>query len=128
MSFGRILELANDLELAGLLWQPEIGDEIANRQSQEQISILIDPQGLTPSELRSTYLWLPNVEQLIAQFEARQAILVHVGFELSHVALGYKTIVRSQGNEIESAGESMRISLGCALRELLLTDNPNAIN
>ena len=64
------LEVAEDLELAGLLWKPEIGDEVSDKRERGSISVLVDPKGLSPGELRSTYLWLPTVEQMVFQFEA----------------------------------------------------------
>ena len=117
----RFLEIALDLEKAGLIWQPEIGDEVSDRRAETNISILVDPQGLSPSELRQTYLWLPSVEQIVAQFEARQSMLFHTGLELTQAKLCYKTVVQSPFGPIESLGESMRVSLGSALKELLVS-------
>ncbi len=116
------LDIAQDLELAGLVWQPEIGDEISNRKVRDQVSVLVDSQGLTPSQLRSAYLWLPTVEQIVFQFEARQSILFHAGLELSEKALCYKTIIKSPLGPIESTAESLRAAMGMALRNLLLGD------
>jgi hypothetical protein len=123
-----MVDLAEDLELAGLVWQPEIGDEISDRQEREQVQILVDPQGLSPSELRSMFLWLPTVEQLVHQFEARQAILEHVGFELSKSAMIYRTVVKFKEAQIEATHQSMRLAMGFALRDLLLASNDEAIN
>lgn len=114
------IEVAFDLEHAGLYWQPEIGDEILVKQSKNQISILIDPAGLTPNQLRSRYLWLPSVEQMVVQFESRQAIVAHVGLELDDAALWYRTVIKSQLGEIECKAETMRLAVGFALRDLLL--------
>lgn len=114
------VNVAEDLEIAGLLWAPEIGDEITSRGDNKRISVLVDPQGLRPDELRSQYLWLPNVEQMIVQFEARQAILFHAGLELSPQSLCYKTVVQAPKGKIESRGTNLRISVGLALRTLLL--------
>jgi hypothetical protein len=123
------LEVAEDLELAGLLWKPEIGDEISDRQKRGSISVLVDPQGLTPGELRSSYIWLPTVEQMVFQFEARQAILFHAGLELTEQSLCYKTVIKSQKGPIESRADSLRASVGLALRSLLLNDvSPLIIN
>lgn len=123
-----MVNLAEDLELAGLVWQPEIGDEISHRQEREQVQILVDPQGLSPGELRSIFLWLPTVEQLVHQFEARQAILEHVGFELSKSAMIYRTVIKFKEAQIEAAHPSMRVAMGFALRDLLLASNDEAIN
>lgn len=123
MSFSRFLKIASDLEHAGLVWNPEVGDEIAERQIQSTVSILVDPQGMTPIELRSTYLWLPTVEQMLLQCEARQAILFHAGLELEEKECCYKTVIQARGGHIESKGESFRTSLGLALRDLLLSSS-----
>ncbi len=123
------LEVAEDLELAGLLWKPEIGDEVSDKRERGNISVLVDPKGLTPVELRSTYLWLPTVEQMVFQFEARQAILFHAGLELSETELCYKTVIQAKGGAIESKADSLRSSVGLALRNLLLASSPqNSIN
>jgi hypothetical protein len=122
------LNIAEELELAGLIWKPEIGDEICYRQKKETISVLVDPQGLSPSELRSTYLWLPSVEQMVWQFEARSAILEHTGLELTQKDFCYKTVVKSSFGEIESKAASLRSSVGLALRSLLISSSPMVVN
>lgn len=113
------ISVAGDLDNAGLLWQPEIGDEISLREKLGSISVLVDPQGMTPRELRSTYLWLPKLEQLIEQIEARQAILAHAGLEIGSGYLHYKTIIEYKAGKIEAKAESLRLSVGFALRDLL---------
>lgn len=128
MSLLPFLPVAEDLELAGLIWRPEIGDEVSDRRHPDAVSILVDPQGMTPTELRSVYLWLPSVEQMVMQFEARQAILFHAGLEVSDSALYYKTVIKSQLGPIESRAESLRVSLGIALRNLLLSGHVEQIN
>jgi hypothetical protein len=125
----QFIEVAEDLDHAGLLWKPEIGDEVCDRQKPGLISILVDPQGLTPSELRSTYLWLPTVEQMVVQVEARQAILFHAGLEMTGASLCYKTVIHSPNGPIESRDDSLRSSVGIALRKLLLSEiSPLATN
>lgn len=121
MSLLSFLRIAHDLESAGLLWQPEIGDEISQRTAPEIISILIDPQGMTPSVLRETYVWLPTVEQLVGQLEARKAILFHAGLEIQESALAYKTVVQVGRGKLEATGDTLRDAIGSALRELLLS-------
>jgi len=116
------LNIAEHLEKAGLTWQPEIGDEVSNKKHKELISILVDPEGMSPGQLRSTYLWLPTVEQMVHQFEARQAILFHAGLELSNTDLSYKTVIQSPIGAIEQSAESLRLAMGKALRDLLLGD------
>lgn len=128
MSPVHFLEVAEHLELAGLVWHPEIGDEVSVRHKPEMVSILVDPHGMGPLELRSVYIWLPTVEQMVMQFEGRQAILYHAGLELSQAAMQYRTVVHSSKGEIASVGESLRVSMGLALRDLLLVDKQTAIN
>lgn len=125
MSCLPFLDVAQDLEIAGLLWQPEIGDEVSSRLNRESVSILVDPQGMSPGELRMTYLWLPTLEQMVSQFEARQAILFHAGLEISESAMYYKAIVKFRGDPIESKAVSLRSAVGLALRNLLLTNQIN---
>ena len=114
------IPIAGKLELAGLHWQPEIGDEICSRTQPEQISILVDPNGMTPNTLRQTYIWLPSVEQLVQQVEARKAILFHAGLELSKTSVFYKTVIQCSAKQFESTGESLRSSVGKALVELIV--------
>lgn len=121
-------QVAEELELAGLLWLPEIGDEIAERRHRELISVLVDPHGMSPTELRSIYLWLPSVEQMVFQLEARQAMLYHAGLELTERSMVYKTVVQSPAGVIECVAESLRHSMGLALRNLLLHDCPRNVN
>lgn len=115
-----LLQMAANLEDAGLIWNPEIGDEVTPRKTLNPLSILIDPQGMTPVELRDFYLWLPTVEQMVQQIEARQAMLFHAGLELSSDSLLYKTVVQARGNHFEACGETLRTSLGRSLCELLV--------
>ncbi len=124
----RFIFLAHDLETAGLCWNPEIGDEVADRENKTSVAILVDPQGMSTDELRSTFLWLPTVEQMLMQFEARQAVLFHAGLEYSERECCYKTVIQATCGHIESRGESFRLSLGLALRGLLMSDGPTLIN
>ena len=114
-----LIELAHELEDAGLVWHPEIGDEISDRGKLDMVSILVDNESMTPDELRGTYIWVPTVEQIISQFEARQAVLLHTGLELSLSSLQYKTVLQVKGSSIESEADSLRRSVGLALRDLL---------
>ena len=114
------LQIAHDLEVAGLIWQPEIGDEISDRKEDSAISILVDPHGMTPRALREVYLWLHTVEQIIHKFEDRQTILFHAGLELTDSMMVYKTVIQSRIGPIESRAASLRHSLGLALRDLLI--------
>jgi hypothetical protein len=124
----RLIHVAFDLEQAGLLWHPEIGDEVADREGRPPLSILVDPQGMTPSELRSSFVWIPTVEQLIQQFEVRQAVLFHAGVEMSESSFGYKIVIQASRGHIQSRAESLRVSLGLALRNLLVGDLDSVVN
>jgi hypothetical protein len=124
----RLIYLAMDLEAAGLMWNPEVGDEVADREGKHPVAILVDPQGMSPEELRSCFLWLPTVEQMLTQFEARQAVLFHAGLECDSKQFCYKTVIQSSKGHIESRGESFRVSLALALRGLLMSDTPSVIN
>jgi hypothetical protein len=114
--------------VAGLVWHPEIGDEISERKEPSKVSVLVDPQGMTPVELRSFFIWLPSVEQMVLQFEARQAIIFHMGLELSENAFLYKTVVKSSIGPIESAAQNLRSSVGLALRDLLIASHGELVN
>ena len=111
-----LIDVSNDLDQAGLVWNPEIGDEVVDRAQLERISILVDPLGLTPDELRESYLWLPTVEQMVYQFEARQAFLYHAGVTNS---LSYEAVIKSSSGIIEATAHSLRVAIGQALTELL---------
>jgi len=119
MSAFMYVELAWELEKLGLLWQPSIGDEVSNRKDPSRVSILVDPNGLTPSVLRDTYLWLPTVEQLVLQLESRQAILFHAGMELTEASMHYKAVVRAPNAQVEGIGDTLRAAVGVSLRDLL---------
>ncbi|RME60436.1 MAG: hypothetical protein D6780_03360 [Candidatus Dadabacteria bacterium] len=117
----KFIEVAETLDEAGLIWQPEIGDEVSQRDQKEKVSVLVDTHCMTPSELREIYLWLPTVEQLITQLEARQAILFHAGLELSEHTYCYKTIIQTSFGPIECKANTLRIALGKALADILLS-------
>ncbi len=128
MTIAHFVNIAYDLEDVGLLWQPEIGDEISTKAGETQISVLVDTGGLTPRELREAYLWLPTVEQMVLQLEARQAILFHAGLEVSETNFCYKTVIQRQKNKFEAEGESLRNSIGLALRDMLLISQENHLH
>ncbi|NLF25370.1 MAG: hypothetical protein GX589_06895 [Deltaproteobacteria bacterium] len=123
MKIGHLVQIAADLEEAGLIWQPEIGDEVSEKSQPVRVSILVDPQGMTPSELRTTFLWLPTVEQLINQLEARQAILFHAGLELSEKEYCYRTVIRASVGEFEASAQTLRCALALSMRDFLLAKN-----
>jgi hypothetical protein len=89
---------------------------VTERTRLDRVSILVDPQGLTPCELRQFFLWLPSVEQLVVQFEARQAFIYHAGLTNSFL---YEAVIRSARGIIETQAASLRLAFGRALRELL---------
>lgn len=128
MGLGDFLTIARELEVVGLMWHPEIGDEILNKTTQDNISVLVDTGGLTPPELRETYLWLPTVEQMILQVEARQAILFHAGLEMSEHSYCYKTVIQSKRGPIEGAAFSFRDSIGKALCDLLVVEKESNLH
>ncbi len=104
------------LDRSGLLWEPEIGDEVTERGSFERVAILVDPQGLSPSELRDSFVWLPTVEQLVDQIESRQGLIYHLGISES---AGYEAVVKSPAAIVEVCCPNLRIALGQALYHLL---------
>jgi hypothetical protein len=117
--------VAVDLDNAGLMWQPEVGDEITRRDDPGATSILFDPQGLTHRQLRQIYLWLPSLDQLVLQFEARQVILSHAGLEVTESGMCYKTVLqvnyqRIAQSTIEATGETLRTAMGVALQKILV--------
>jgi hypothetical protein len=122
MNHHLLLSVSENLELAGLLWKPEIGDEVTDKEKKNLISIFVDPQGLSTEELRSSFLWLPTVEQLVHQFEARQAILFHAGLEVDEKSLCYKAVVQSPVGPVEGKADSLRVAMGLALLDLLLSN------
>ena len=121
-------EVAEDLDMAGLRWSPEIGDEVSRRDDIQRVSILVDPRGMTPGELRATYLWLPSVEQMVLQIESRQAILFHSGLELARTSFCYKTVLSWRSEMFESYADSLRNSMGLALRDFLLVREKKLVN
>ncbi len=104
------------LDESGLVWHPEIGDEVLTRGDEPRISILVDPQGLTPTELRQTFVWMPTVEQMVVQIEAREGILYHAGISES---LKYEAIIKTATGLIEASAVTLRTAFGKALSSLL---------
>lgn len=111
------IRLSLRLDQSGLVWCPEIGDEVSERTEPTKVSILVDPQGLTPKDLREHFVWLPTTEQLVTQFEARQAFIYHAGITEQ---LAYEAVIKSAIGVIETQANSLRLAFGKAL-ELLLT-------
>ena len=112
-----IIELSLSLDQSGLIWHPEIGDEVTERESLDRVSILVDPQGLTPEELRDNFIWLPNVEQLVGEIESREGLIYHVGVGSD---LQYEVVVKSKlGGLVEAKADSIRLAFAKALENLL---------
>jgi len=124
-SLGEFINLSLNLDKKGLVWYPEIGDEVSERGTLERISILVDPHGLTPSELRTNFIWLPTVEQLVEQFEARQALIYHAGI---NDGLSYEAVIRYSSGVIETCATTLRLAFGKALQELLVNASSTAIH
>lgn len=125
-SSWKFIELACDLERVGLVWNPEIGDEVSSRERLERVSVLVDPDGLPLHELRQTFVWLPSVEQLISQFEAREALIYHAGINSS---FSYEAVIKTAfGGVIETAAVTLRLAFGQALRNLIKEDRDNVVH
>lgn len=115
----RITKISLELEEAGLHWQPNVGDEICNRQDPTQVSILFDSCGLSLNELKNAYVWRPNVEQMVSQLEVRQAVLKHAGFKITPTQMAYIAVIQSMYGEIRGEAQSLRSAIGQGLKELL---------
>ena len=122
---GQVIAVSLQLDRAGLVWRPEIGDEISERENLDNISILVDPNGLTPVELRQSYLWLPTVEQLVQQIEAIEAVIRHAGITNQ---FGYEAIVSYGVQEVQATAATLRIALGRALEEVILAPSLRLIH
>lgn len=114
-----------ELDAAGLVWHPEIGDEVAEREQLSRIAVLVDPMGLTPTQLRASFLWLPTLEQLVEQLEAREAFIYHAGITKS---LSYEAIVKTPSGVVEIAGPTLRVAFGQALHEVISSNAAGALH
>lgn len=117
------LPIAFELEDVGLKWHPEIGDEVAQRENPDEVSILVDNKSYKLDELREMFIWLPRVEQLVKQIELRQAILTHAGLELTNECMHYKAIVKASCGRIEGTDNSLRGAVGKSLRDFLIVNS-----
>ena len=117
--------IAIQLERSGLIWHPEIGDEVVERRPDARVSILVDPQGLTPVELRAAYVWLPTVEQLVEQIEERNGLIFHAGVSTSH---DYEAVVKSSIGLIEAQARSLRTVFAKALHALISNSASGAVH
>ncbi|MFN8391522.1 MAG: hypothetical protein U0136_14635 [Bdellovibrionota bacterium] len=110
------IPIAIELERSGLVWEPEIGDEVADRGKVKRVSILVDPRGLSPQELRDSFIWIPTVEQLVQQLEARQAMIYHAGVTQSLI---YQAVVRTSFGVVETSAQSLRGAFAKALKSVI---------
>ncbi|MCC6932989.1 MAG: hypothetical protein IT292_07015 [Deltaproteobacteria bacterium] len=116
MISGNYIEIADRLDRSGLVWQPEIGDEVAARPTLDKVLILIDNHGLTPKELRYEYLWLPTVEQLVMQIEARQALIFHIGV---NEQMFYEAIIKTSSGVVSARETDLRLAFAKTLYGLI---------
>ncbi|MCB0323236.1 MAG: hypothetical protein KDD69_06660 [Bdellovibrionales bacterium] len=116
MTIEDFISVSWELDQSGLVWHPEIGDEVVERKKDARVSILVDPQGLTPDELREAYLWLPTVEQLIGQIESRDGLIYHAGVTQLRE---YEAVIKTSIGLIQTQAETLRVALAKALRDLL---------
>jgi hypothetical protein len=110
--------LSSQLERSGLVWHPEIGDEVADRATCQAL-ILVNNKGLTPSQLRRLFLWLPRMEQMIEQIEARQAIITHFGYSADLANHVYCVNIEVGAQQINASHLDSRFALGLGLLKLL---------
>ncbi len=113
------IDISIELDQKGLIWNPEIGDEISLRGNDRHISILVDPQGLTPSELRESFVWLPTVEQLVNQIESRNGLIFHAGVT---DLLEYEAVIRIDEGLVEARAPSLREAFGKALTAMMSSE------
>lgn len=113
---GEVIAVSLELDRAGLVWHPEIGDEVAERATLSKVAVLVDPQGYTPTELRSYFLWLPTVEQMVLQLEAREAFIYHVGITKG---FSYEALVKTSTGMVETSAGTLRLAFGRVLQEVL---------
>lgn len=116
MSQEDYIDMSFELDKQGLLWNPEIGDEVSLRGTERNVSILVDPNGMSPRELRESFIWLPNVEQLVTQIEARQGLIFHAGITED---LEYEAIIKTQAGLFEARAPSLRVVFGKVLNMMI---------
>ena len=116
------IEVADQLSRSGLVWRPEIGDEIALRPDLRKVSILFDPQGLVSPQLHCEFLWLPSVEQMVEQIEARQGLICHVGI---NEKMYYEAVVKTVEGVVSIYETNLRLAMGRALYGVLNKKHSN---
>lgn len=125
-SYTELISLSLALEKAGLVWHPQIGDEVSER-SQFRIMILTDNNSLTPSQLRKLFVWLPRMEQIIEQIEARNGIITFFGWNSSPASFGYLARMEISGEMIETSHVDPRLAIGALLFKFLQMLNPKPV-
>ena len=125
MAEREFIILSYELDDSGLLWRPEIGDEVCPRGEERSVSIFVDPQGLTPAELRQSFVWLPKLEQIVSKIEEHEGILFHAGVSNT---LDYETIVKTAKGMIEVCASSLRVAMGRALQHVLAEESPSSLH
>ncbi len=124
-ALAEVIPVAVELDRSGLVWHPEIGDEVTQRDHLEKISILVDPNGMSPRELRATFLWLPSVEQLVQQLEARQALIYHAGVTQTLI---YEAVIKTSFGVIEASASTLRVAFSKALRDVILQNSADTVH
>ncbi|MDD2941649.1 MAG: hypothetical protein PHC51_01670 [bacterium] len=112
-----LINLSKELEDVGLIWQPRLGDEVVLRDDMSHVSVINANHDLNPHVLRSAYLWLPRIEQLIAQIEARQGLICHAGI---NSACAYEIVVKFPKGFIEVYEWTFRTAFALAVLRMLL--------
>lgn len=122
----QFIEISCELERTGLVWHPEIGDEVSARDKLGRVAILVDPAGMSLAELRESFIWLPTIEQLVRQFEAREALIYHVGINNE---FAYEAVVKTAfGAVIETQAASLRLAFGQALKGLMTESHVSVLH
>jgi len=71
---------------------------------------------MSPKELRDSFVWLPTVEQLVNQIEARQGLIFHAGVT---ERLEYEAIIKIQSGLVEAKAASLRVAFGKVLNSII---------
>lgn len=115
------LSIAKELETIGLRWVPEVGDEVSLRALKDaKVSILVDADGMSLYELRENYIWLPTIEQLLAEIENRGGLIFHAGFTLSKDKQKYEVVIQTIQEMIKVSHNTLREALALALKKMIL--------
>lgn len=116
MENSNFIDISVQLDQSGLVWVPVVGDEISFRDYHRQISILISTMGLPIENLRQSFVWLPNVEQLVKEIEIRNGFITHMSLNQS---LEYEVVVNGSYGTIEVIAPSLREAFGHSLSSII---------